>query len=392
MPSTLRLNRDLAQISFAIFTWGVGESMFYIFQPIYLQQWGASPVQIGAILGAVGVAQSIMQIPSGYISDKIGPRPILWTAWIIGLLATVLMAWAGTMPVFVAGMILYGTTMFVNPALSSFYMRVRGSLSVERVLTIVAAVYNLGAVIGPLIGGFIASRSGLQSVYRFSAAIFVVSAMAIFTLRKPASEPTHSSDHQNGSVPLLRNTRYLQFLGLTFFALFALYLSQPLTPNFLQNQRGYSLDAIGQMGSLANLSNAVIMLLFGGLPARGGIIIGHALMAIYAVLLWRGENPLFISLAYSLAGGFRLARMMIMAFGRSLVHSRHTGLAFGILETISALTMVAAPLLAGYLYDREPGSMYSTSLILIAVSLLVGLIFFYRRSPQISKITAGESP
>ena len=47
------MNRSLRWLGAALFLWGLGESMFLLFQPIYLQQLGAGPIQIGVILGAL---------------------------------------------------------------------------------------------------------------------------------------------------------------------------------------------------------------------------------------------------------------------------------------------------------------------------------------------------
>ena len=52
------MSRDLILVSISLFTWGIGEGMFYMFQPLYLQQWGASPVLIGALLGGMGAAMA----------------------------------------------------------------------------------------------------------------------------------------------------------------------------------------------------------------------------------------------------------------------------------------------------------------------------------------------
>jgi hypothetical protein len=52
------MNRSLLWLGASMFLWGLGESMFLLFQPIYLQQLGADPIQIGVILGAVGVRQA----------------------------------------------------------------------------------------------------------------------------------------------------------------------------------------------------------------------------------------------------------------------------------------------------------------------------------------------
>jgi MFS family permease len=104
------MNKDLLLIAFALMTWGVGESMFIYFQPLYLQQLGASPVAIGTILGFFGAAMAVAHIPAGYISDRFGRRPLLWASWVIG---TVLQSWRGYVSSwFIAGMFLYGLTSF----------------------------------------------------------------------------------------------------------------------------------------------------------------------------------------------------------------------------------------------------------------------------------------
>ena len=52
------MSRDLKIVSAAMLTWGLGEGMFYIFQPLYIQQFGADPVLIGTILGINGLVMT----------------------------------------------------------------------------------------------------------------------------------------------------------------------------------------------------------------------------------------------------------------------------------------------------------------------------------------------
>ena len=86
------MNRSLVWLGAALFTWGIGESMFLLFQPIYLQQLGADPIQIGAILGAFGAILTFAHIPAGHLSDRIGRRPLLIASWFMGIVATAVMA------------------------------------------------------------------------------------------------------------------------------------------------------------------------------------------------------------------------------------------------------------------------------------------------------------
>src|SRR5512136_5662 len=99
------MSSDLILLGFSLMTWGVGEAMFLIFQPLYLQQLGASPVTIGVIFGAAGIAMTIAHIPAGHLADRIGRKPLLLVAWTVGISATWLMGMARSLPIFVMGML-----------------------------------------------------------------------------------------------------------------------------------------------------------------------------------------------------------------------------------------------------------------------------------------------
>ncbi|MCF6278121.1 MAG: MFS transporter, partial [Anaerolineales bacterium] len=114
------MNPILLKVAAALFTWGLGEGIFFFFQPLYLAELGADPLAIGAILGGAGMAMTLVHIPAGYLADKIGRRPLLRIAWAGGLSFSIIMASARTLPVFVAGLILYSFTAFVISPLNSY--------------------------------------------------------------------------------------------------------------------------------------------------------------------------------------------------------------------------------------------------------------------------------
>jgi len=72
---------DLILVMISLWAWGTGEGLFIYFQPLYLQQWGADPVLIGAIFGGMGIGMAVSQVPAGYLADRLGPRPIMWLSW-----------------------------------------------------------------------------------------------------------------------------------------------------------------------------------------------------------------------------------------------------------------------------------------------------------------------
>ncbi len=366
------MSRDLILVSLSLFTWGIGEGAFISFQPLYLQSMGADPLRIGAILGGYGIASTLAHIPAGYLADRIGRRPLMWAAWLMCLLATCIMALSPNLPVFVAGMLLYGMTMFVIAPLSSYVTAARGKWSVARALTLISATYNLGAILGPNLGGAIGNSFGYRTIFFVSACIFVISTLTILLIRP---QPVENPQAEEKSNHLFKNRRYLIFVGIYFLAVFSMYLPQPLSPNYLQNQCGLSLVQIGQLYSVSSLGIVISNLILGHLDVRLGYLLGQVGVGGFALLLWHGNGLLWYVPAYLLMGGFRTTRSLATAYIRSMVSGPNMGLAYGLAETIAAIATIIAPPLAGYLYQNEPSQMYGFSAALIAFSLSVSLVF-----------------
>jgi MFS family permease len=361
--------RDLILIALSLFTWGIGESMFMVFQPLYLEQLGASSMMIGAILGGLGTAMAVSHLPAGYLSDRIGRLPMLRAAWVFGIVSTLLMAAARSLPVFVTGLLIYGVTSFVMSPLSSYVTAARGKLSVGRALTLISATFNAGAILGPVIGGWIGDRFGLSQIYPIAAGIFILSTGLIFLARPQPLDTFPDGDAK--THPRL-NHRYGMFLGLIFLTMFATYLPQPLSPNFLQTVHQLSFSQIGQLGSIGSIGIVTLNLILGQTRARIGFLISQICVGIFAFLLWKGTGMPTFMLAYFLLGGYRTARSLANAQARELVHASQMGLAYGLVETSASAALILAPILAGYLYSRDPALIYITSMVLISLSVLTG--------------------
>ena len=366
------MNRSLIWLGLALFTWGIGEGMFMIFQPIYLQQLGASPLAIGGILGAAGLMMMLVPIPAGHISDLWGRKQMLIAAWIFGVLSTITMALAKNLFVFVIGVLMYGLTLFVVSPLDSYLTAARGKWTVARVFTFSGIVYNAGVMIGPALGGWIGDHYGLRMIYAVSAGIFIFS--TIFILQIDA-QPRDQHDPADPPAGLLTNKRYLGFLIVFFIVALVVYLPQPFTPSFLENQRGLSLIQIGTLGSIVGIGTVVFNFLLGMLEARTGFLIGQVGVAAYALLLWKGTGFSWFAVAYFMLGGFRALRGLGVAQVRPLVHESQMGLAYGIAETVGAATSFVIPPIAGYLYSLNPFMIYPVSLIAIAIGFVVSFIF-----------------
>jgi MFS family permease len=374
------MNRNLLLVAISLSIWGIGEGLFIYFQPIYLQEWVKDPLLIGTILGAMGVAMALSQIPAGYLSDRLGSRAIMWASWILGTIAAWVMALANSATAFIVGLILYGMTGFVLAPMNSYITTVRGKLSVGRALTFVSGLYNLGAVIGPITGGLLAEKFGLKTVYLFAGILFIISTAIILFVQKN-DQPHHLDQESTQAKGLLTNNRFLGFLVVTMITMFVLYLPSPFTPNFLKNQQAYSESTIGILGTFGSLGNAIAVLVFGSLRPVLAFMIGQVWVLIFTILFIKGNTPIWFGLGYFFMGGMRLSKSMVLTITRSLIHPAETGLAYGMVETVSAFAVILAPVIAGALYKQDAWLIYKVPFFAIIGVLLVNLFIFrvYRR-------------
>jgi DHA1 family tetracycline resistance protein-like MFS transporter len=369
------MNRDLVLLGLSLMTWGVGEGMFFIFEPLYLQQLGADPVAIGVILGVAGVMMAIAHIPAGHLADRIGRKPLLLAAWIIAMFATWLMALAPALPLFMVGLFLYNMTAFVSSPLSSYITAASGRLGITRALTTVSAFYNFGAFLGPTLGGLIGNTFGLRTIFFISGITFIVSLIILLFIK---SQPVAFIDADQVGNRNFINRRFITYLAVILFAGFSMYLAQALSPNFLQNQQHFSIQAIGFLGSIASLGTVVLNLALGSLNPFLGYLLGQLSVALFALIFWQTSGYIWYCVGYFLMGGYRMSRSFATALTKNMVHHNRMGLAYGMTETVGSSAIILASPVAGLLYQIDPKSMYIAGFLLIILSMLISARFIPR--------------
>ena len=304
--------------------------------------------------------------------------------WVAGILAALIMAMATNLNTLVVGILLYGATLMVMAPMSSYVTAARGRWSVAQVLTLTVAGYYCGAILSPTLGGIIAERFGFRAVYWAGVVFFVLSTFLVIKIRP---QPVEHSEKAGNGKEIFRNRAFISFMLILFLVIFAAYLPQPLSPNYLQNQRGLNLTQIGLLYSATNLGIVIANLGLGRLETRIGFIAGQAAVAVFTLLLWKGSGYPWYILAYFLLGGFRATRALASAQVRSLVSPGAMGLAYGIVETVSGSATILAPFLAGVLYSLNPEWMYIVGAGLILLGILTSAIILPARSRKLEDIS-----
>src|ERR1043165_7010675 len=127
---------------------------------------------------------AITHIPAGRLADRIGRRPLLIVAWVLGLVSALIMGLALALPLFLIGLFGYGLTAFVSAPLNSYVTAARGEWPVGTVLSLTTATFALGMVLGPITGGWIGDHYGMRISFLVAAAIFVISNVFILLIER----------------------------------------------------------------------------------------------------------------------------------------------------------------------------------------------------------------
>ena len=371
------MNRNLPFVATALLLWGFGEGLFFNFIPIYLaQQFVLTEYQIGIVLGVFGFSMAITHIPAGRLADRFGRRPLLIIAWVLGLFAAIVMGAALSLPLFLMGLFAYGLTAFVASPLSSYVTAARGNWQISTALSLTTATFGLGMVLGPVTGGWIGDHYGMRMSFFVASVVFVFSNLAMFLIE---AQPIDQHDPESPPPNLVSNKPFILWMVALTFAIFAMYLAQPLTPNFLTAVRGLSLSTTGIIFTAGALGNSLMAMLFSRVEPRRGFMFAQMLVILFAVFIWKGASLPVFALGYFLLGGFRAGRPLAQAQARELVHDSQMGLTYGIMETISSVIFILTPPLAGILFEYDPTIVYPLAIGLVIISIFVTYQFSPRK-------------
>jgi predicted MFS family arabinose efflux permease len=374
------MTRDFKLMMASLFLWGVGEGLFIYLYPLYLEKLGANAVTIGSIMSLTAVALAAAHIPAGWLADRFGRKEVMVAGWLMACLAVLAMYLAPDLKWFTLGLVLYMFTGYVISPMSAYVTEARGTLSVSRALTLNVAGYAAGTLFSPALGGQIARALGLRAVFGIALGVLLLSLWVLLMLRhQPAAAPPAGVNRYR---TLLANSRFVGLMLLSFAAAMAFQVGFPLAQNFLADVRGFDAGLVGLLGSFNALGITVLNMAVGQRAPRGTYILSQALMAFSLVVLLSTGSVGWIALAFFCRGSWSLARMMTNAQVGQVVDRPELGLAYGVAESVVALSMIFGPLAAGVLYARAPSLPFQFGLGLLALTAPLMWRFAPRLRPQ----------
>jgi len=153
-------DRNMISLAAALFMMASSYSMMGALENEFNARLQQTALGFGIAFSALTVSRLIVQTPLGYLSDKIGRKPLIITGMILMAPTTVLLGYVGTTLQLTGARALQGIT---SAAISSPALALAGDLTSEegqgRQMSIVTMGFFMGITVGPLIAGFLTGYS-----------------------------------------------------------------------------------------------------------------------------------------------------------------------------------------------------------------------------------------
>ncbi len=358
--------------------------------PLYAERHGASPLQVGLILASYSAMQFVFAPVLGSLSDRVGRKPVLAVSLYGTALASFALGAASLVPhalwlVFVAR-ILDGIT-GANVATAQAYVAdVTPAEKRAKALGLVGMAFGVGFVLGPAIGGLLATVDVALPFYTVGVLAAANATMMLWRLPEPERHIAFATEAKSRFSRLTsalrdRRTRLLLFVTLrsrTAFAVMGATLARLLKERFgFEESRAAWLFAfVGVV--MAVVQGGLVGRLVDKVGERPLVVFGTVLLAVALALLGLPLPPslavLLVALAL-LAIGSGLNTPAVTALVSRLSPASQQGSALGVTQSMSAIGRIAGPLLGGALYHFGWGIPYYAAAAIMVVALALALYY-----------------
>ncbi len=338
--------------------------------PYYVESeaFRATPFEIGLLFASYSLMQFIFSPILGSLSDKYGRRPVLFFSILGSAIGYLLIGFAATLWMVFLGRIVAGITGGNISTAQAYIADVTTRENRAKGMGIFGAMFGLGFVFGPAIGGIL-SRYGIGVPFIFAAVLSLVNAILLYFIL-PESVKKDSSDaakiSQNRFVELFESLKDAQFGTLTaiyFFLVtsfsimtYAFVLYTIFRFDYTAEQNGYIFAFIGilavvfQGGMFSKLAQK-----FGenSLMIIGCLMMTAAFFAIPFVSPGFGGLTALLTTVALLAIGNSMASPALTSLASKVSDEREQGKALGVMQSGASLARAIGPAVGGVLLNNS---------------------------------------
>ena len=342
---------------------------------------GASPWYIGLALGVYGLTQALLQIPFGWLSDRIGRKPVIIAGLVLFALGSVLAGLADTTLGIIAGRALQGAG-----AIAGTVMALAADLTRDeqrtKAMAIIGVSIGLSFAVALVLGPVVAGQWGLSAVF-FLTAVLAVAGIAIVVFRVPT--PTATAREQavpGSSVPALVRSFLDPALARLNFGVFVLHFILMscflVVPQLLESVAGVPREHHWQIYLPALALSIVGMLPLMRMAERGGrpremFLFGIGLVLVSVMILGFSGSALALYIGlWVFFVGFNYLEATLPSLVSKTVFTGDKGSALGMYSTCQFFGAFAGGAGGGWVVQYlGVDAAFTVSAVLVIAWLLV---------------------
>ena len=350
--------------------------------PVFMQEFGLSFAQVGLLMSVFFVISGVGQATAGFVVDKLGARPVLFTALCIFMLACITASNAQGYPWLIAAAALAGLANSpFHPIDFSILNQRISSARLGYAFSVHGLSGSLGWALTPILLVGLMGFIGWRNAYLVTAGVYALVLMILlFNRDQLVTTVVRKQDASEASS--------LDFMKLpvvwwcfAFFLLSTITLAvvQSYSASILKAMHGVSLQAATATLTAYMLASALGILVGGFVSARVGaqrsdkvIAVCMSVGALCMMLAGTGWLGAFGSMVLLAATGFAVG---IGGPSRDMMIKRATpkgatGRVYGTVYSGLDVGFAIAPLIFGLLMDR---ALYSLTMITSAFALILAV-------------------
>jgi len=345
----------------------------------YARELGASYKFIGLIGGSYGLTQTILRIPIGIISDKLGLRKIFI---IIGIMCAVIsstlvymfpnpysLLWARL----IAGV---AAATWVN--FTILYISYYDSHESNKAVGIINADSKLGQLIAMFVGGFVAIRFGVRAIFLLSVIISLVSLCIGFFIHEEKNvKKIKTTVSEYGFLSIIKDKRIIHISLLAALLQFITFATNfGFTPIIAANLGANNLQ-LGFLTTFFNLPQVIFSILANTIMIKKfgqkwTLLFGFTLITtICFITPFIPKLSILFALQIVAGIGNAIVFSLLMGMVISGVKKEVMTTTMGMFQAIYGVGMVVGPIVLG-----NVGDYFGLTIGFIVVGVL-GLIALY---------------
>ncbi|MFW9900962.1 MAG: MDR family MFS transporter [Candidatus Thorarchaeota archaeon] len=258
--------RAFKVLTLATFIDMLGSFLLYPFFSLYItSRFGVGMIEVGFLLSINSVGNIIGGMVGGALADKYGRRTMILFGLIVSGIGSVLLGLVDNLYIFyilAAFLGLVGS--FGGPARQAMVVDLLPKEKQTEGFGIQRVAFNLSAVIGPLLGGFLASQSYML-LFILDALSSIITAFIVYYVI-PETKPQISEEKSEESIietlsgykDVLKDWKYLLFLSVSAITVLVYMQMNSTLAVFLRDYHGFPEQSFGLLLSM----NAAMVVFF----------------------------------------------------------------------------------------------------------------------------------